>query len=130
MAAVLSFSAILSVALGGACGAVLRYVMTVMINKDYFPYGTVIINISGSFLLGMLAAWFLNSAWPQLPDSLRLFLATGVLGGFTTFSAFSLETMKLVQNGAVAVAAVYVTVSVVGSLAAVFLGYYVLRGWG
>ncbi|TVQ83507.1 MAG: fluoride efflux transporter CrcB [Micavibrio sp.] len=130
MSAVFTFPALISVALGGACGAMLRYIMTVAVNREYFPYGTVVINISGSFLLGMLAAWFLNSAWPQLPDPMRLFLATGVLGGFTTFSAFSLEAMKLMQNGAVAVAAVYVTVSVVGSLAAVFLGYYVLRGWG
>ena len=129
---VLSLSAVLTVACGGAIGTVLRYICAVMMNRAVFPYGTLAVNIAGSFVMGMLAAWLLsrpeNAAVQS--ENLRLFLAVGVLGGFTTFSAFSLETMKMFQNGLFASGISYVALSVFGSLAAIFLGYTVMRGAG
>lgn len=126
-----SVSAFLTVACGGAIGAVLRYICAVMMNREVFPLGTVLVNIAGSFVMGVFAAWLLSRPENDISsENLRLFLAVGLLGGFTTFSAFSLETMKMFQAGLSAQGLSYVALSVLGSLAAVFLGYAVMRGAG
>lgn len=118
----------LLVALGGALGAVLRYgfiqQFIMRLHPSPFPLGTILVNIIGSFLIGILVA---KSADGTLGVSARLLLMTGVLGGFTTFSAFSIDTLQLWQRGEVLWAAGYVLLSVALSLVACVLGYYWVR---
>ena len=90
-----------------------------------FPWGTLAVNVLGSLLIGVLAEWFALRA--QLPQPLRLFLITGVLGGFTTFSAFSLEVGLLIERGQMAAAAGYVLASIIGAVGAMFVGMYLVR---
>lgn len=110
------------VAAGGALGAVSRYLLSVAMHTGSdFPAATLAINIAGSFGIGL--AW---GAWAHLPWFVewgRAFLAIGMLGGFTTFSAFSLETLTLLHTEKLVLAAVYVASSLAGCLAAVWLGY-------
>ena len=91
-----------------------------------FPTGTLIVNVVGSFLMGLLAGYFL--ARPGISQQVRLFLTTGILGGFTTFSAFSLDTALLMERHAYALAAGYVAGSVIASIAALFLGLTLFKG--
>ena len=115
---------ILYVAVGGALGAVLRYLaiqLAVRLNPGDFPLGTLLVNILGSALIGMLMVRYGAS------EPARLFLITGILGGFTTFSAFSWDTLQLLQRGQMAAAAIYVLGSVVVSLVAVMIGYQLGR---
>lgn len=110
------------VALGGACGATLRYLTVKVLSASAlaFPLGTLAVNVSGSLLIGLLAGTvFLD---PKLAVGPRLFFQTGLLGAFTTFSAFSLETLQLWQAGQMKSAVVNVLLNVVLCLAAVFLG--------
>jgi fluoride exporter len=108
------------VALGGAFGAVLRYLMVVAVGA---PLGTLAVNVVGSFAIGVLfVALGAREGW-------QLFLMTGILGGFTTFSAFSLDTLKLIEAGQTLQAAAYVGGSVCLSLAAVALGVALTRGF-
>jgi CrcB protein len=110
---------ILFVAFGGALGAVMRYLTLVSVS---FPYGTMMVNVAGSFLMGLAYVFVAaRGGWP-------VFVMTGVLGGFTTFSAFSLDTLRLVEAGRVAMAGGYVFGSVALSVAAVFAGVLVARG--
>ena len=106
------------IALGGALGAVLRYLMVSAIGA---PVGTLAVNVVGSFAIGVLFVWLGGR------EGWQLFLMTGVLGGFTTFSAFSLDTLKLVLSGQALPAAVYVVGSVALSLAAVALGVALMK---
>lgn len=106
------------IALGGAIGSVLRYLMVTAVGA---PVGTLAVNVLGSFAIGVL--FVLLGA----RDGWQLFLMTGVLGGFTTFSAFSLDTLKLVQTGQTLQAAAYVGASVALSLAAVALGVALMK---
>jgi CrcB protein len=106
------------VALGGALGAALRYLMVTAIGA---PLGTLAVNVLGSLAIGVLFVWL------GARDGWQLFLMTGVLGGFTTFSAFSLDTLKLVQSGQTLQAAAYVGASVALSLAAVALGVALMK---
>lgn len=96
-----------------------------------FPYGTMAINIVGCFVMGLVAGYFTyrggSGIFGQMSQHWRLFLTTGILGGFTTFSAFSLDFAMLWERGTVAGAAAYVLVSVVGSLVAVFAALGVAR---
>ncbi len=93
-----------------------------------FPAGTFAINVLGSFAMGLVVAWF---AWRgDTPQGWRLFLTTGVLGGFTTFSAFSLEVMLLHERGATALALLYALSSVVLSVAALAAGLWLMRQYG
>jgi CrcB protein len=110
------------VALGGAIGAALRFLAVSVVGT---PVGTLIVNVAGCFAMGVLAVWLLG---PKGPGPIAPFLVTGVLGGFTTFSAFSLDTLKLWQAGQTAQAALYVGGSVVLSLVAVALGAALARG--
>lgn len=114
--------AVLWVALGGALGAILRYltVKVLTVPTLAFPLGTLAVNVTGSLLIGLLAgSVFLD---PKLSVGPRLFFQTGLLGAFTTFSAFSLETLQLWQAGQVKSAAMNVVLNVTLCLAAVFLG--------
>ena len=107
------------VAIGGAIGSVLRYLMVVGIGA---PLGVLVVNILGSFAMGVL---FITLA---SRTSLSPFLMTGVLGGFTTFSAFSLDALKLWESGQAMQAGLYVLASVILSLVAVALGAALARG--
>lgn len=89
-----------------------------------FPYGTMSINILGSVLMGVLAGWYAMRGGSQ---SLRLFLATGVLGGFTTFSSYSLEGVLLLERGEVGAALIYILGSVVLGLAGLLMGLMLMR---
>ncbi len=124
--------AVIWVALGGACGAVLRFgVSRALVGTSMsFPLATLIVNVVGSFLIGLLAAGFLSGAGNPLsgekivPEA-RLFFQTGLLGAFTTFSAFSLETMNLWQSGQNKAALINVLANLILSLLAVTLGMIV-----
>ena len=116
------------VAVGGAFGSLLRFgvnnVTPRFLGQD-FPWATLTVNILGSLVMGFLAA-FLAEKYADQPD-LRLFLLTGVLGGFTTFSAFSLDVFNLVQRGESSTALIYAAASVVLSIIAVFAGFMISR---
>jgi CrcB protein len=119
----------LIVFLGAGIGGALRHGVNVGSAKLFgmgFPTGTLIVNIVGSFLMGLLAGYFL--ARPGISQQVRLFLTTGILGGFTTFSAFSLDTALLMERHAYALAAGYVAGSVIASIAALFLGLSLFKG--
>ncbi len=116
----------LSVAIGGAIGASMRYAILNIFKHETMPYGTVIVNVAGSFIIGMVTAIFLLAPIHGLSNNIKLFITTGILGGFTTFSTFSLDAMKLLQNGENGSALLYISVSVIGSLVSVFLGYTIM----
>lgn len=123
---------LLLIALGGAFGSVTRFLMINGIGRwlgSAFPYGTLLVNVLGSFLMGLLVGVLARLMPPQAED-LRLLLGIGVLGGFTTFSAFSLDVVTLIQRGEMLTAMVYVAVSVIFSIVALFLGIALLRGIG
>lgn len=112
---------LLSVALGGAIGASLRYLVGL---AAAFPFGTLMVNVAGSFAIGIIWHTFTERGlhgW--LP-----FVMTGILGGFTTFSAFSLDTLRLVEAGRLAAAGGYVMASVLLSLAACAVGLWIAKG--
>ena len=90
----------LAVALGGAAGSLARFYMVVALRRidPLFPWGTLAVNVIGSFLIGAVWAWFL--ARPDTPEWVRVGLMTGVLGGYTTLSSVSLETVLLLESGA------------------------------
>ena len=116
------------VALGGALGASLRYLSGLVIARVIgigFPWNTVFVNVAGSFLMGILIVWLATRLgnWNEL----RLFLATGLLGGFTTFSAFSLDFAELIEKDAYLAAGGYVAISVCLSLVSIFFGLWLAR---
>lgn len=116
--------AVAAVAIGGAVGSVLRYAMTlavIRLHPQPFPLGTMLVNILGSLLIGVLMAKY---AAGGLSENARLLLVTGVLGGFTTFSAFSWDVLELFQRGHMVQAVLYVAGSVLLSLGACAVGYY------
>ena len=118
------------VALGGACGATFRYLLVKFLSAGAlsFPVGTLVANVSGSFLIGLLASsFFLDpkmsvSLDPAVSQGSKLFFQTGLLGAFTTFSAFSLETMQLWQAGHLKSAVMNILLNVILCLLAVVLG--------
>ena len=115
---------------GGAIGAALRYELgraTLRIAGPGYPWGTLAANIFGGFAMGLVAGWLAAGYQGANGEQLRLFLAVGILGGFTTFSAFSLETMLMMQRGDWLGALGYVTVSVAASIAALALGLAMMR---
>ena len=120
------------VALGGGIGAGLRHGVNLAAARylgAQFPWGTMTVNVAGSFLIGVLAAWFAFRGERASTQSLRLFLTTGILGGFTTFSAFSLDFAQLSLRGDMLLAAGYVVASVVLSLLAIFAGLRLVRSF-
>ena len=113
----------LSVALGGMIGAILRLVVSRLALARWggdFPWGTLLVNVAGSFLIGL--CWYLFERWHLAPAA-RLFLFVGIFGAFTTFSSFSLEGLQLFQAGRVQAGLAYVVGSNLLGLTAVFLGY-------
>jgi CrcB protein len=112
---------------GGALGAALRYALARALPLDTaWPWPTFITNVAGGLLMGLLSAWLLRSG--PAGESARLLLGVGLLGGFTTFSAFSLEMAKMMDQGQVSLAAGYGLASVILALGAVFAGMAVGRG--
>jgi CrcB protein len=121
----------LIVFLGAGIGGALRHGVNVAAVRWLgfgFPFGTFIVNIAGSFLMGLLAGYF--AFRPGLGQHARLFLTTGVLGGFTTFSAFSLDAALLVERHAYGAAAGYMVGSVAASVSALFFGLAMFRTSG
>jgi CrcB protein len=124
----MQFSLLLPVAAGGAIGSMLRYLFGVAATRAFgpdFPWGTLGVNIIGSFVMGALvtALALLGSS----SQALRAFLAVGVLGGFTTFSSFSLDFATLMERGQTGTAALYLAGSVGISLLAIFAGMAATR---
>lgn len=120
---------VLLVGIGGALGSVARYLSGVMVGRFWpsdYPLGTMLINISGSLIMGLFIGWLARTT-PTWQADARLFFAVGVLGGFTTLSSFSLDTVVLLERGAFGQAAIYVVGSVAISIAALFLGLFVMR---
>jgi CrcB protein len=120
---------LLQVALGGAIGASLRFLSGAMILRTMgsgFPYGTMFVNVVGSFLMGLLAFYLLERMGGSF-SRYAPFLMTGVLGGFTTFSAYSLDALYLLERGRYASASVYMGGSVVLAIGALFLGMTIAR---
>ena len=116
---------VIQVALGGAIGAAARYgVGVALVRPGAFPIGVLAVNIIGSFLMGLIVVYL----GQKMLSHLNPFLMTGILGGFTTFSAFSLETYTLFERGEVGQAAIYVIASVVLSIAALIAGIFIMRG--
>lgn len=115
------------VMIGGAIGAGARHLVGQAVLARFgpaFPWGTLSINIVGSLLMGMLVGWLARSGGG---DTTRLFVGVGILGGFTTFSSFSMEYWMLFERGQNAQAAAYVLASVIGAIAACGLGLFLMR---
>jgi CrcB protein len=111
------------IAAGGALGSVCRFLLTGVVQRQLgtgFPYGTLVVNVTGSLLLGILLRYSLDT--PGVSPEARALLATGFCGGYTTFSAFSYETMALLQAGDYRRAVGYAVASVVISLLAMYAG--------
>lgn len=123
---------VLAVAIGGAAGAVGRYYLAGLVARWLegligagFPYGTLAVNVVGSFAMGALIESFATVI--QASPELRALLLVGVLGGFTTFSAFSADTYLLIERAEIGRAALYIGLSVLGSLGGFFVGLRLLR---
>ncbi|MBX3622542.1 MAG: fluoride efflux transporter CrcB [Rhizobacter sp.] len=118
---------VLAVAAGAALGALLRWTAGVWLNAQWsgFPLGTLLVNCVGGLLIGAALVWFDRS--PN--EVLRLLLITGFLGGLTTFSAFSGESLSLIQRGEYAMALAHTLVHVVGSLVCAAAGFRLMRAW-
>ena len=114
------------IAVGGALGSVARYAIGLAFSHEraQLPYATLAINVAGSCLLGFLARWFVGV---DASPAMRLGLMVGVCGGFTTFSAFSLEAMQLIESGALVRAGLCAALSVVICVAATFAGVAIAR---
>ena len=121
----------LIVFIGAGIGGALRHGVNVGAARTFgygFPFGTLIVNVLGSFLMGALAGYF--AFRPGIGQHSRLFLTTGILGGFTTFSAFSLDSALLVERHAYGLAAGYMVGSAAASVAALFFGLAIFRSGG
>src|SRR4051794_18173652 len=116
------------VMIGGAIGALLRYEVTraALHRLDPgFPWGTLIVNLAGGLLMGALAGYMFGRTPPN--QQLWMFAAVGLLGGFTTFSAFSFDAFAMLEQGRMGIAATYVGGSVAGSVGLLFIGYWLAR---
>ena len=118
----------MAIAAGGALGALLRYWTSLAVHSRLgsgFPYGTLMVNVLGSLLMGFLYIWLIERI--AAGATLRAFLLIGVLGAFTTFSTFSMETLNLVEGGQLGKALLNVVVSVTVCMAAAALGIFAAR---
>lgn len=121
-------STTLLIGAGGAIGAMARYLLSSLVTQvmgTQFPWGILCVNIAGCFAMGLVAGTGLHAM--PLSDGMKAFLAAGILGGFTTFSAFSLDAVQLVERGQFLDAALYVIASVAGSIAALIAGLALVR---
>jgi CrcB protein len=118
----------LTVAVGGAVGSVLRYqigraVTSLAGPTNAFPWGTLAVNIAGSLAMGVLVGWLARDSFnPQSAEPLRLLIGVGLLGGFTTFSAFSSELVTMLHRGQLIDALIYAAVSLIVGMAAILVG--------
>jgi CrcB protein len=118
----------LLITFGGAIGTLLRYLTSLMAAQWFgteFPYGTLIVNLSGAFIIGLVQQ--LGTEALMIPDNTRLFLTTGMMGGLTTYSTFSYETVRLMESGAWSQAWINIFVTTVICLSLCFLGMGVGR---
>jgi CrcB protein len=111
----------LFIGLGGALGSMSRYGIDLLIGAKSFPLSTLLINITGSFIIGLVIAVSLKNE--SFSNNWKLFLATGLCGGFTTFSAFSVENLLMFQNGKFVEAVLYILCSILSGIAAVWSGF-------
>ena len=117
---------IVLVALGSALGGVCRYLVSLALNgADGFPYGTLAVNVVGSLAIGALTGWLAHGAGSAA--AVRAFAVVGFCGGFTTFSTFSNETFRMLENGQFGQLSLYVALSLLAGLAAVALGVALAR---
>jgi CrcB protein len=118
-----------AIAVGAACGAWLRWLLGLWLNRhaDALPWGTFAANMLGGYLIGLVVG--VVAAHPEWPPFWRLLIVTGFLGGLTTFSTFSAETVAFLEEGRLAMAAMYSGVSLAGSLALTLLGLYTARAF-
>ena len=118
----------LLVGLGGFLGTIARFLSHQLVVRFYpvvFPIGTLAINLAGCLIIGVFYSWFEKNQ--VLSPEWRLFLTTGFCGGFTTFSAFTIESLLLMQHREYFYLSIYVAVSVIGGIAATFLGMWLMR---
>lgn len=117
----------MAVMIGGALGSAARWLLGIRLNAilPAMPLGTLAVNLMGGFIIGAALAFFMRS--PNADPALRVFIITGFCGGFTTFSAFSLEVVTMLQNGRLGWAATTVLAHVVGSLAMTFGGFMLIE---
>jgi CrcB protein len=118
----------LLVMIGGAIGAALRYEagrLSLRHLDPGFPWATLIVNLAGGLLMGLLAGYMFTRT--ATDHALWLFVGVGLLGGFTTFSAFSFDLFAMIEQGRIAIAALYAAGSVAGALILLFLGYWLAR---
>jgi len=121
-------NSLIAIALGGALGSVARYAMNTQVTKlmgFHFPFGVMSVNILGCFVMGSMVG--VMALHFNVSQEMRSLLLTGILGGFTTFSAFALDAALLIQRHDYVLAGLYVAGSVGGSILALFLGLYVVR---
>ena len=110
---------------GGAIGAALRYGASLALPvRGGWPWGTLAVNLIGGFAMGLLAAYLIKG---NPNEAMRLFVGVGILGGFTTFSAFSLDSFRMIEGGAWGQAVAYALFSVIGSILALAAGYGLIR---
>lgn len=120
---------ILLVGLGGAVGSIMRFYSGVIIkqfSKTTLPITTLMVNVIGSLIIGILIGYFAKIEHENA--NLKLLLITGFCGGFTTFSAFAAENISLIQSNETSTAMAYITISVIASLIAVWLGLLIVKG--
>jgi CrcB protein len=120
--------AYLLVFVGGGIGAALRHGVNVTLARwlgMHFPFHTLFENVSGSIVMGLLAGYFITAG--GTPQSIRLLLTTGILGGYTTFSAFSLDTVLLIERDQYGLALIYVAASVLAAIGGLALGIQLIR---
>lgn len=117
---------VLLVAAGGALGAAARYGVgeaALRLGWSAFPWATLLVNVTGGLAMGLLMGWLADGG-----PALRLFLGVGILGGFTTFSAFSIDVVRLIETNQIVAALIYVLVSVIVSIVACWAGVTLVRG--
>lgn len=112
---------IVLVGLGGAIGSILRFMVTLLLRSSVFPFATLLVNLTGSFIIGFAFAYSLRN--PNFEMNWRLFVTAGLCGGFTTFSAFSLENVAMLQQQKIALFFIYAAGSVLIGLLATWAGY-------
>ena len=125
----MNYAVIAAVAAGGAIGSALRYLLAGWIQSaawEGFPFGIFVVNITGGLVMGILTE-LMALKW-NVPLEMRAFLTTGILGGYTTFSTFSLDSALLIERGAYTSAGLYIAGSAILSVLALFAGLWIIRG--
>ncbi|EXU77101.1 MULTISPECIES: fluoride efflux transporter CrcB [Erwinia] len=117
---------LIAVVIGGSAGCVIRWLLGIRLNALFpeLPPGTLLVNLVGGFIIGAAMAWFLRN--PQIDPAWKLLITTGLCGGMTTFSTFSLEIVTLIQTGKMLWAMISVFTHVVGSLLMTFAGFWLM----